>query len=168
VSSADKAEVIPGSLVTLLGTGLDVVTKVTIEEVNVAIVSQASSSLTLLLPEAITPGVKAMVLISSCGSVRVQNIVTIIIDDEVPDVPTPTPELDQKVNAGSFNGVTVIYAKGYEGQRLSAKVAGKWLKVDALDSRFEGVVRFTEAGRNIKIDIYIDRKLQKQLQLITR
>jgi hypothetical protein len=165
VSSIDKAAVTPGSLVTLSGTKLDVVTKVTVDEVNVAIVSQAASSLTLRLPEAITPGVKTIVLVSSFGSLRVQNIVTII---EAEDPAVPTPELDQKVNAGSFKGFVAIYAKGYKGQRLSVKVAGRWLKVDALDSRFERVVRFTGEGRNIKIDIYIDRKLQKQLQLITR
>jgi hypothetical protein len=119
------------------------------------------------LPEAITPGVKTIVLISSFGSVRVQNLVT-INEEEVPAVPTPTPELDQKVNAGSFNGVTVIYAKGYEGQRLSAKVAGKWLKVDALDSMFERAIRFTEAGRNIKVDIYIDRVLVDTINLVTK
>jgi hypothetical protein len=167
VSSTDKAAVTPGSLVTLSGTKLNVVTKVTVDEVNVAIVSQAASSLTLRLPEAITPGVKTIVLISSFGSVRVQNLVT-INEEEVPAVPTPTPELDQKVNAGSFNGVTVIYAKGYEGQRLSAKVAGKWLKVDALDSMFERAIRFTEAGRNIKVDIYIDRVLVDTINLVTK
>jgi len=34
----------------------------------------------------------------------------------------PAAAADTKVNAGSFKGYVAIYAKGYEGQRLSAKV----------------------------------------------
>ena len=50
----------------------------------------------------------------------------------------PEPEnieaaLDTKLTVGSFKGFIAIYTKGYEGSKLSAKVAGKWLVVDSLD-----------------------------------
>jgi hypothetical protein len=64
----------------------------------------------------------------------------------------------QKVNVGSFKGFVALYAKGYEGQRMSAIVAGKWIVVESLDSGFERVVRFTGAGYNITVKIYIDGK----------
>jgi hypothetical protein len=66
--------------------------------------------------------------------------------------------VDQKVNVGSFKGFVALYAKGYEGQRMSAIVAGKWIQVASLDSDFERVVRFTGAGFNIDVKIYIDGK----------
>jgi hypothetical protein len=61
-----------------------------------------------------------------------------------------------KVNVGSFKGYVALYAKGYEGQKMSAIVAGKWIVVESLASDFERVVRFTGAGYTITTKIYID------------
>jgi len=63
---------------------------------------------------------------------------------------------DTKVNVGSFKGFVALYAKGYEGQKMSAIVAGKWIVVESLASDFERVVRFTGAGYTITTKIYID------------
>jgi hypothetical protein len=63
---------------------------------------------------------------------------------------------DQKVNVGTFKGFVALYAKGYEGQKMSAIVAGKWIVVESLASDFERVVRFTGAGYTITSKIYID------------
>jgi hypothetical protein len=63
---------------------------------------------------------------------------------------------ETKVNVGSFKGYVALYAKGYEGQKMSAIVAGKWIVVASLASDFERVVRFTGAGYTITTKIYID------------
>jgi hypothetical protein len=63
---------------------------------------------------------------------------------------------DTKVNVGSFKGYVALYAKGYEGKKMSAIVAGKWIVVASLASDFERVVRFTGAGYTITTKIYID------------
>jgi protocatechuate 3,4-dioxygenase beta subunit len=63
---------------------------------------------------------------------------------------------DTKVNVGSFKGYVALYAKGYKGQKMTAIVAGKWIKVDSLASDFERVVRYTGAGYSITTKIYID------------
>jgi hypothetical protein len=63
---------------------------------------------------------------------------------------------EQKVNVGSFKGFVALYAKGYVGQKMTAIVAGKWIKVDALASGFERVVRYTGAGYDIIVTIYVD------------
>jgi hypothetical protein len=63
---------------------------------------------------------------------------------------------ETKVNVGSFKGFVALYAKGYEGQKMSAIVAGKWIVVESLASDFERVVRFTGAGYTITTKIYID------------
>jgi hypothetical protein len=74
----------------------------------------------------------------------------------------------QKVNAGSFKGYVAIYAKGYEGQRLSAKIGNDWVIVPALKSRFERITDFTGMGYQIRVRIYIDRVLEATINLTTK
>jgi hypothetical protein len=69
---------------------------------------------------------------------------------------TGTASSAAKVNVGSFKGYVALYAKGYKGQKMTAIVAGKWIKVDSLASDFERVVRYTGAGYSITTKIYID------------
>jgi len=76
-------------------------------------------------------------------------------DVEVVDVATAAAS-DTKVNVGTFKGYVALYAKGYEGQKMSAIVAGKWIVVESLASDFERVVRFTGAGYTITTKLYID------------
>ncbi|PWL21095.1 MAG: hypothetical protein DCO81_05820 [Candidatus Aquiluna sp. XM-24bin5] len=73
-----------------------------------------------------------------------------------------------KVNAGSFKGYVAIYAKGYEGKRLSAKVGADWVVVPTLASNFERVVEFTGAGYTIAVRIYIDRVLVDTITVTTK
>lgn len=67
---------------------------------------------------------------------------------------------DQKITVGTFKGYVAIYTKGYMGQKLSAKVAGKWLVVDPItaykSNDYSRVVRLTGAGYSIVVDLYID------------
>jgi len=75
---------------------------------------------------------------------------------------------DTKVNAGSFKGYVAVYAKGYEGKRLSAKVGKDWVVVASLASNFERVVEFTGAGYTIAVRIYIDRVLVDTITVTTK
>ena len=75
---------------------------------------------------------------------------------------------DTKVNAGSFKGYVAIYAKGYAGQRLSAKVGNDWVVVESLASDFERVVEYTGAGYTIAVRIYIDRVLVDTITVTTK
>ena len=67
---------------------------------------------------------------------------------------------DQKITVGTFKGYVAIYTKGYMGQRLSAKVAGKWLVVDPIaaykSNDYSRTVRLTGRGYIIIVDLYID------------
>jgi len=78
-----------------------------------------------------------------------------------------TPASDQKLTVGSFKGFVAIYALNYTGQKLSAKVAGKWLVVNEL-SRFQRVVRNTGAGYTIKVDLYIDGAFVRSETVVTK
>ena len=80
----------------------------------------------------------------------------------------PAASSDQKVNAGSFKGYVALYAKGYAGQRMSAKVGKDWVVVPALASNFERVVEFTGAGVDVAVRIYIDRVLMDTINLTTK
>jgi len=75
---------------------------------------------------------------------------------------------DQKVNAGSFKGYVALYAKGYAGKRMSAKVGKDWVVVPVLASNFERVVEFTGAGYTISVPIYIDRVLVDTIVVTTK
>ena len=72
----------------------------------------------------------------------------------------------QRLTVGSFKGFVAIYALNYTGQRLSAKVAGRWLTVSNL-SKFQRVVRNTGAGFTIKVDLYIDGKFVRTQTVTT-
>jgi hypothetical protein len=78
------------------------------------------------------------------------------------------PAADTKVNAGSFKGYVALYAKGYEGQKMSAIVAGKWIVVASLATDFERVVRFTGAGYDIVATIYIDGVMIDTFNITTK
>ena len=73
---------------------------------------------------------------------------------------TAAASADQKITVGTFKGYVAIYTKGYMGQKLSAKVAGKWLVVDPIaaykSNDYSRTVRLTGAGYTITVDLYID------------
>jgi hypothetical protein len=75
---------------------------------------------------------------------------------------------DTKVNVGSFKGFVALYAKGYEGKKMSAIVAGKWIVVASLASDFERVVRYTGAGYDIVTTIYIDGVMISTFNVTTK
>ena len=77
------------------------------------------------------------------------------------------PASDQKLTVGSFKGFVAIYALNYTGQKLSARVAGKWLVVNEL-TRFQRVVRNTGAGYTIKVDLYIDGVSVRSETVVTK
>jgi hypothetical protein len=89
--------------------------------------------------------------------------VEIEVLDSAADITT-----DTKVNAGSFKGYVAIYAKGYEGQRLSAKVGKDWVVIPALGSNYERVVELVGPGVDVTVRIYIDRVLVDTISLTTK
>jgi uncharacterized cupredoxin-like copper-binding protein len=77
----------------------------------------------------------------------------------------------QKVNAGSFKGYVALYAKGYEGQRMSAKVGNDWVIVPSIPAATNDLFRaveFVGAGVDISVRIYIDRVLVATIPLLTK
>ena len=79
---------------------------------------------------------------------------------------------DKKITVGSFKGFIAIYTKGYMGQKLSAKVAGKWLVVDPIaawqGNDYSRAVRLTGAGYTILVHLYIDGEFVRSETIVTK
>jgi len=77
-----------------------------------------------------------------------------------------------KVTVGTFKGYIAIYTSDIFGQRLSAKVAGKWVVQDPIREfkrySYSRLVRFTGAGYDIIVDVYINRKFYQRTTTRTR
>jgi len=72
------------------------------------------------------------------------------------------------VNAGSFNNAIAVYAKGYKGDKLSWKIAGKWFTT-TLTQDYQVFQRSTiDVGVNVLVDIYINGQLQLAKSVLTR
>jgi hypothetical protein len=83
----------------------------------------------------------------------------------------PAAASGQKVNAGSFKGYVALYALGYEGQRMSAKVGNDWVIVPSIPAATNDLFRaveFVGAGVEISVRIYIDRVLLTTIPLLTK
>ena len=83
----------------------------------------------------------------------------------------PAASSTQKVNAGSFKGYVALYALGYEGQRMSAKVGNDWVIVPSVPAATNDLFRaveFVGAGVEISVRIYIDRVLLATIPLLTK
>jgi subtilisin family serine protease len=68
----------------------------------------------------------------------------------------PQASTGQVLNVGTFNGKIVVYAKGYKGQTLSWRIAGRWQKV-TVTKDYQAFDRLTSAtGLTVKIDLYLN------------
>jgi hypothetical protein len=161
---------IAGTEVTLTGNRLESVTAAHVGGVQVRIVSALAQSLTLDVPSSMASGSYDLVLQSNFGTLTIQNGLTVLAPLDTSSVVEATAK---KLTVVAFKGYVAIYTKGYEDQRLSAKVAGKWLVVDSLDESWRGYdysrsVRYTGAGYDILVHLYIDGQFVKTEELTTR
>jgi hypothetical protein len=161
---------IAGTEVTLTGNRLESVTVAHVGGVQVRIVSALAQSLTFDVPISMASGSYDLVLQSSFGTLTIQNGLTVLAPMDKGSV---VEETLKRLTVVAQNGFIAIYTKGYEGQRLSAKVAGKWLVIDSLSESLNGknfsrTVRFTGAGYNIFVHLYINGELMKTEELITQ
>ena len=127
-------------------------------EFSVAILTSAADRGTLTITAVYMPAGASTPTAERVTAVQAINVGPAAVSDDA----------DTKVNAGSFKGYVAVYAKGYEGQRLSAKVGNDWVVVPALASNFVRVVEFTGAGYTIAVRIYIDRVLVDTITVTTK
>lgn len=99
-----------------------------------------------------------------------QTLLTSILQGQVLEV--PDQNVVQKITVGTFNGYIAIYTQGYQGRKLTAKIAGRWLKVDPIQlvpgKTYSLVKRNTGAGFLVNVEVYIDGVLLKSTSTTTR
>lgn len=149
---------------TMLGSNLGLVTAAKVGSTSVTVLEASSGYLILSLP-VLDAGTFSLTLTYGSTTKTFNNFVVVAEKEAAVVAPTPS---SQKVNAGSFKGYVAVYAKGYEGQRLSAKIGKDWVIVPALKSRFERITDFTGKGYQIRVRIYIDRVLEATINLTTK
>jgi uncharacterized repeat protein (TIGR02543 family) len=154
LNKGEPIEVLSMSEVVLVGARLELITSATINGQELKFrSSESGTQITILLPM-LAAGEATLVLNFSGGKLSQK-------------LQVAQANLS-KVNAGSFNQVVAIYAKGYEGQRLSAKVGDDWVVESSIKG---GFIRITDPvnriGKPLKIRIYIDRKLVRTIDLVT-
>jgi len=164
-----KQSVVAGEQVSFTGRRLHYVSSAYAGTTKLTIVSGVSKLLVLDVPASVAAGSYDLVLYSSHGKLTFNQGLTIT----APAPEVTQPEVVKKLTVGTFKGFIAIYSQGYEGAKLSAKVAGKWLVVDALDESFKGndysrTVRFTGAGYDIFVHLYINGELIKTEELTTQ
>ncbi|WP_091852726.1 ice-binding family protein [Candidatus Aquiluna sp. UB-MaderosW2red] len=77
----------------------------------------------------------------------------------------------QQISVGSFKGYVAIYALGYQGQRLTAKIGNDWVIVPAIPAAPDNLYRWVEPvgfGVDCVVRIFIDRVLVKTVNLTTK
>jgi ELWxxDGT repeat protein len=151
-----------GKSLTISGQRLSGTSSLTVDGKDLIIVSKSDSMIEVILPE-LSPGSKNIILVSSSGVLTHQDAFVVMLEQE--------PREDRKVNAGSFKGYVAIYALGFEGQRLSAKVGNDWVIVPAVPGAINNLYRhveFTGVGYQIQVRLFIDRVLLKTVPLLTK
>ena len=169
-----NTEMVPrGTSVVLTGNNMDLVTAARAGAVALSIQEQTATSLKLFVGQRVALGSATLYLTAINGTVYRLNAFTVIEGDASASAITDASasKNTQKVNAGSFKGYVALYALGYEGQRLSAKVGKDWVIVPSIPRQTSNLYRyveFTGAGVNVSVRIYIDRVLVRTVYLTTK
>ena len=76
---------------------------------------------------------------------------------------------ETKVNVGSFNGKLVVYALNAAGNKISYKIAGKWVVENPMSDSLQRFDRPVAAvGVPVLVDIYVDGVLKVSRSVVTR
>lgn len=143
-----------GSLVKLSGTDLNPKAKVSVYVFSeptfvgeLETLADGSFATSMLLPASILPGNHTLQLLTTDldGNQIVLNIPITV---------------SGKVTVGTFKGYLAIYTKDLMGQRLSARVDGKWLVQDPITKyknfNYSRQIRSVGVGYEISVDLYLN------------
>ncbi len=138
----------------LTGTRLNMVKAVTVGGKPVQILRKLPNKLVLKLPT-LKPGLYALEIDYGAGKVKTGSFVR-MLDEPV-----------NKVTVGSFNGKAVLYVRGFEGQRVSARIGDRWVVIPASTGEFQRIVVPVGIGYELNIPLYVGRKQVDIIYLLT-
>jgi hypothetical protein len=108
------------------------------------------------------------VYLKSGAATTVANTLTVVTTINVGGA---AASADQKVTIGTFTGFTAVFVKGYEGKKLSVKLAGKWSVVPSIVDGSAGYYLFkqkTGAGYVANVVVYIDGVEVERMTVTTK
>ena len=150
-----------GATLVINGTNMDRITEVKIGGTVVPITTRTTTSITVTVPAGLAVGNYTITLTTDDAAVLAGGVAQVVAGE----VKAAT---NQKVNAGSFNTYVAVYAKGYKGQTLVWKIAGKWFST-ILTKDYQVFQRKTIAvGLEVKVDLFIDGERLLAKTVLTR
>ncbi|MEZ7827522.1 MAG: leucine-rich repeat protein [Aquiluna sp.] len=150
-----------GATLVINGTNMDRITQVTIGGTVVPITARTTTSITVTVPAGLAAGGYTISLTTDDATLLAGGVAQVVAGEV-------EAAINQKVNAGSFNTYVAVYAKGYKGQTLAWKIAGKWFKV-VITKDYQVFQRKTIAvGLEVKVDLFIDGERLLAKTVLTR
>ena len=151
--------------VTLTGKRMNKISSATINGVAVTVTADRRSA-TISVPATLAAGTYDIVLQTTNGRLTVISALT--ITNRLEKESSLNLGIETKVNVGSLDGRIAVYTKGLKGKTLSWKIAGKWRKT-VIESDYQVFQRRTlDAGRDVKVDLYIDGEKQLATSVTTK
>ena len=136
------------------GTRLNMVKSVTVGGKKAQILRKLPNRLVLKLPT-LKPGLYALEIDYGNGKIKTGSFVR-MLDEPV-----------NKVTVGSFNGKVVLYVRGFEGQRISARIGERWVVIPASSGQFQRIVLPVGIGYELNVPLYVGRKKVDIIYLLT-
>jgi len=159
-----------GSQVVFTGRRLASIESVYLGELALSIISLSNEQVVIEVPAGAAAGSYDLEFRSLFGKLTFQNALLIV----TPELPaSPEGPAAQKITAVVLNGAVVIFTKGHHGERLSLKIAGKWLVIPTLNEWLHGgnlsrVSRKITSGKSVQILIYLNGSLLRTQTLEIR
>lgn len=163
ITALSKTRARAGESMAAFGMRLSGITHIEIAGIRIEISELEDGRFVFDLPDNLAAGTHNIIAFSSSGRLIKQD--ALVIDSGLIQVAAD----NRRLNAGTFNNVVAIYAKGYKGQRLTAKVGEDWVIVQSVGADYVRIIERTRwIGKPLKVRIYINRKLVTTVDVVTK
>ena len=155
-----------GEIVQIIGEKLDLVTEVKISGVSLVLTKQEEGSIEFLLPSTTPIGIADLVIYSGLGKLVYVSFLEITQATEIEAARSDS--VNQRLNAGAFNGFAAVYAKGFVGKTLSWQIGGRWFR-QAITNDYQVFLRKAgQVGGSYAVRMFIDGEEMFAKTLATR
>jgi hypothetical protein len=145
-SSISPKVIWSASNITLIGNKLDLVTRISVDGIDLKFTLISSTQIELVIPAGLSLGKKDLKVEHSMGSLLVGSVF---------EVATPPVVLVPKVTVTTFNGRVWIYFKNVTGKVLVVKIGSKWHRVPNNGTEVLSFSRKSVKGKTVQVSAYI-------------
>ena len=145
-SSISPKVIWSASNITLIGNKLDLVTRISVDGIDLKFTVISSTQIELVIPAGLSLGKKDLKVEHSMGSLLVGSAFEVV---------APPVVLLPKVTVTTFNGRVWIYFKNVSGKALVVKIGGKWHRVPNNGTEVVSFTRKSVKGKTVKVSAYI-------------